>query len=802
MSNIKDLLLAKIAAKQAALEAQNAVGLPKAQPSFEAPTSKLVTELDSKPSIVEAASEAATEATEVVEPIKEQLPSKANVLLAIRASMQSAPQEVSSAPKVKQSLAERLAAKKALEADKALTDESEALPKELLTEVDHALDARVFEQPKKIHSLKEALAAAKEHRIEAQAEAAKDPAKQVGPLPVIQTEQGFMSLVELSNEMARLNKLLTKIKSQAIVAKLAKLEEHFTNLEVQIDLEREAMAPDAGSPTAHLVLPHEEEHLHKTEIATSVESIGEVAVGYQGAFSLSVVLNERQLMAKEMALSGKSFCLIGPAGTGKTTAQRSVAEALLDQGLLKTTTFKITGSKERNTGPSFVAVAFTRRASSNLARAIHKDPKLKKAFTHNIMTIHALLEFEPVIFFDQEKQRESMRFEPQRDGSAPLEITHLVIEESSMLGLDLAEQLFDALPCGVQIIYIGDINQLPPVFGASILNYALVQLPVIELTEVYRNGGIILENAHNILKGAGLVEGETLDEDTGKSSKFAIVRGKSEQQVGQEKMAHSLGLLFKHWEEQGEYRPDEDMILSPFNKQALGTDNMNKWIAQFLGEKRKAIVFEIIAGFNTHYLAVGDRVMVNKQDGYITHIARNGDYLGKDAQLPGSDLSRFGMRIMGADTVSDMDELCDATLNYTNFNLDSLQEQDAERKQQASHAVEIVLESGETLTLKSAGDFGPASFSLGYVLTVHKAQGCEFRKVFILFHKDHNVMLTRELFYTAVTRAREEVCLIAKDWVIEKAVRTQRIKGNSLQEKIEYFNSGAVDMLGGVRCTK
>lgn len=794
MSNIKELLLAKIAAKEQAL---------KIEPSE---AKALVT----NPAIAEASSKALvtnTPSTDSYVPntLKDKIAhvqstmSNANYLKALQASMNAKAKELTGIPEpkapAKQSLAEKLAAKKEAEAQAALVEEASTLPSDLALEPQDTVLA--VDSAKTVLSLPKALAIAEAQRPALP----QNPEPKAGPVPVIQTEQGFMSLADIGHEIARLEKLLLKIKSNAIQQKVHKLQEKQIELEAQIDLEQEAMAPEAGEPKAHLVLPHEEEHLHteKLPIAAAVE---ELDTAYKGAFSLSVVLNERQLMAKEMALSGKSFCLIGPAGTGKTTAQRSVAEALVNSGALNTTTYKKQGSKDRVSGPSFVAVAFTRRASSNLARAIHKDPALEKALRNNIMTIHALLEFEPVIFFDQEKGRESMRFEPKRDAGNPLEITHLVIEESSMLGLDLAEQLFDALPCGIQIIYIGDINQLPPVFGASILNYALVQLPVIELTEVYRNGGIILENAHNILAGRSLVEGTTIDKDTGKSSKFTIVRGKSEQQVGQERMAHTLGLLFKRWEDEGEYRPDEDMILSPFNKQALGTDNMNKWIAQFLGEKRKAIVFEVIAGFNTHYLAVGDRVMVNKQDGYITNIMRNDAYLGKDTQLQGSDLSRFGMRIMGADTVSDMDELNDATLNYSNFNLDTIQDQEAERKQQSSHSVEVVLESGETIVLSAAGDFGPQSFSLGYVLTVHKAQGCEFRKVFIIFHKDHNVMLSRELFYTAETRAREEVCLIAKDWVIEKAIKTQRIKGNTLQDKIEYFNSGAVDMLGGVRCTK
>lgn len=603
------------------------------------------------------------------------------------------------------------------------------------------------------------------------------------PVPVIEIEGKFLSLGELESEINRLQALTAKLKAKALVERLWKLQEKREQLIELLDAQMEGkeLTP----------IPVEEEASLEEEFP---EIKGEADNSYQGAFALNISLNERQLMAKDMALADKSFCLIGAAGTGKTTAQRSVAEALLESNRLGVCNYKLQGGGGvRVDGPSFVACAFTRRASGNLARAIHKNPRLEQILKHNIMTVHALLEFEPVVFWDPEKERESMRFEPQRTAGSPLEITHLVIEEASMLGLDLWQQLYDALPLGVQIIFIGDINQLPPVFGASILNYALVQLPIIELTHVYRQQGdsLILANAHHILKG------EMIEEGPG----FEIIRGKNQQQVGQEKMATSLGRMFEIFYDSGSYRPDEDMILSPFNKQALGTDNMNKWIAQFLGTKRGAIVHEIIAGFNKHYLAVGDRVMVNKQDGYITKIVPNAQYHGQEPQVPGSDLSRFGVRILGGGKEGG-DDLDDILLGYTDFSLEELEKELAERKQQASHIVDVVLESGQTEVLSAAGDFGPQVFSLGYVLTVHKAQGCEFRKVFGILHKDHAVMLQRELFYTMVTRAREEFCLIAKDFVIEKAIKNQKIKGDSLQDKIEYFNSGAVDMLNHISCTK
>ncbi|EKD22442.1 MAG: hypothetical protein ACD_86C00003G0005 [uncultured bacterium] len=496
-------------------------------------------------------------------------------------------------------------------------------------------------------------------------------------------------------------------------------------------------------------------------------------------FSLSVELNSQQLLAKELAFKGKSFCLTGAAGTGKTTAQREIAKSLLESDCLGTHTFRVQGTRDYVVAPSIAFVAYTRVASGNLRRAIHKDPFLESILTHNVTTIHNLLEYTPETYWNYELNKESFRFVPRRTAANPLDITHLVIEESSMVGIDLWEKLFDALRGGVQIIFIGDINQLQPVFGASILNYGLVQLPSIELTHVYRQAGdsSILLNAHKILRG----EVDLVEDNSTKIIRCGTTN------YTQAKLSIALGQMFAKWEESGNYNPITDIILSPWNKRDLGTDNMNKWIAQAQGEKRNAEVYQIVAGITSVYLAVGDKVMYNKQVGVITKIAKNGRYLGR-AYLPSStNLTRFGNYTGDKEeSIEDLD-----AIDYSNISLDNLlTDIDAEnRVNEASHFTTILLDDGESVELTAIGDYSPAAFSLAYALTVHKAQGCEWRKVFIILHRDHQISLSRELLYTAVTRAREEVCIIAKQDVVEKSIKTQRIKGNTLQDKIEYFNA-------------
>lgn len=536
-----------------------------------------------------------------------------------------------------------------------------------------------------------------------------------------------------------------------------------------------------------------------TQIPSVIVPSSTLQTAMKETFSLSIQLNKEQLLGKELAFNGKSFCLVGAAGTGKTTAQREIAASLLKQGKLGTHTFRVQGTTLRIDAPSIAFVAYTRIASGNLKRAIHKDPDLEAALTHNITTIHNLLEYAPEFYWDYEANIEKMRFTPKRNASNLLDITHLIIEESSMVGLKLWNELYDALREGVQIIFIGDINQLPPVMDKSILNYALVQLPVVELTHVYRQAeeSLILENAHRILKGEyPLKEGKD----------FLIMRN-GEVQHSQYKLASMIGQTFPRFTDKEKqnagsgYDPTQDIILSPFNKQDLGTDNLNKWIAQFLSAERGAVTFEIKAGIATLYLAAGDKIMYNKQVGEIKTISKNADYHGKQPKSPSPYLTRFGTYLALANNVEEEED--DFTLDYDGIDLEKMMEEGAKEDllRSSSHIVTILLETGEEKVLSSVGDFSPSTFSLGYALTVHKAQGCEWRKVFIILHKAHSIMAFRELLYTAVTRAREQCIIITKDFMIEKAIKNPRIKGNTIEEKIEYFNSGVMDV-GNVYCTK
>lgn len=519
-----------------------------------------------------------------------------------------------------------------------------------------------------------------------------------------------------------------------------------------------------------------------------------------------ITLNEQQAYAVELASKGKSFVLTGAAGTGKTTTQAAVVEALE-----KLDAFGVHDFKYLGTAPSIAIVAFTKVAVRNIQKAVKKNPITAKYADH-CMTIHTLLEFCP-----EEVDRidpatgdpyVTKMFMPQRHAGNPLKITHLIIEEASMVGLDLWKQLHDALLPGVQIIYLGDINQLPPVFGLSIMSYALCKLPVVELTHVYRQAldNPIIANAHRILAGEMI---KVDPEDT----RFSVVTGNAKHKIGQDRMALALVQMLSGLNEIGDYNEHEDIILIPFNKQMLGTKSMNEKIASFLGKKRNATVYNVKAGFNEWYLAVGDKVLVEKQAAWIVNIQENPKYFGKPTKPPAL-WARDGTLLGASDF--DFDDEDAGMADYTDFKMEDVEDEDM-GKRAASHIVTIsysnpfdpnateedILDSKTFRTdLRSAGEFRDEVFQFGYCMSVHKSQGSEWRKVFFITHYDFAMMLNREMMYTAITRAREELVLIGKEDLIEASIKKQRIAGTGLHEKILHFNGGALADLDSIPVTK
>lgn len=524
-----------------------------------------------------------------------------------------------------------------------------------------------------------------------------------------------------------------------------------------------------------------------------------------------VTLNTRQQLFADTLLEGEDCCLIGSAGTGKTTCVGVAVRTLVESGRLKELGSDTKWLRSHSLG--VLVTSFTRKAVNNIRRAV---PEELKAHT---LTLHKVLEFQPVFYdivdpADPTRMKKTMKFEPTRHALNPLPsgLTLVLFEESSMIGTDLYGLYAAAVPHGPQEVFIGDIRQLPPIFGPAILGFKMALLPVVELDEVYRQAlnSPIIRLAHAVLSGDKskfdpkvvkkkekhpildkLVDRKSVPslqayEEDGEfgSVKIQIWQNSLPPDVAMDTTARQ----FIAWAESGYYNPEDDLILCPFNK-SFGTLELNRRIHNYLGRKRGAEVHQVIAGFETHYLAIGDRVLFDKEDCVILDIRRNASYMGKSPIPPSPYLDRWGayQQEVSDEEAAEHDskeaDLADDALENFMMSMDA---EEKDRVQAASHIITIrYTYSEDEEVLDSA-----AKVNLilgGHAITVHKAQGSEAEKVFLVLHASHATMCSQELVYTAITRARRHLHIICEPDMFSKAVTYQKVKGHTLEDKIKSF---------------
>ena len=521
-----------------------------------------------------------------------------------------------------------------------------------------------------------------------------------------------------------------------------------------------------------------------------------------------IVLNAEQADAVERGLRGQSFALIGAAGTGKTTTTQELIKLI--QRASHMMPLRDSTKHLNRDAPGLVICGYTNKAVNNIRK------KLPAGLQSHCMTIHKLLEYAPTyftVFDDEGNERNTMRFEPTKNGANPLpHISTIIFEESSMIGTDLFGQVLDALPrpAATQFIFLGDIFQLPPVFGPSILGFKMSELPVVELTHVYRQALLspIIANATAVrtdtltswIKEQQALVGqpatgkltERLTIDSGEHGKVTIHPWKK--RIAAPAALKTIVTMVTGLIEANNYDPEEDQILCPFNK-AFGTIELNKGIAEFLTKKRGGITHEVIARFTRSYWAVDDRVLVDRHDGIITKIETTVGYAGKPPRLASATLDRSGY-----DPVLDGDKKAQRSAEDILNELDAIAEQDKDdAKNLASHTITVYIpDLDEERKLSTAGEIN--NLLLSYALTSHKSQGSEWRRVFIFLHHSHQTMCSRELLYTAITRAKEELYVVCegdiapyKNQLLTGSNRAV-IPGTTLKEKIAYFADKSASM--------
>jgi len=596
--------------------------------------------------------------------------------------------------------------------------------------------------------------------------------------------------------------LETSVVDKSMESMLDKSVEHEASLDMSIAPRDKREPEEIKSSLSAMMQKMKSKHLHIAEVEPEPDPDALPLYDKEGN---RISLDSDQAFAVDKARYGQSFCLIGNAGTGKTTTNQAILLTWMQYHahIITQIQYRIKGVGEYAEAPSVAVVSWTNQATDNMRKALLSNPTLEEWLGTglNITTIHNLLEYsrDYVDVWDEETQetRSVMQYFPTRTAANPLNITHLVLEEGSLVAVmkdsGLWNQLQDALPPECQIIILGDISQLPPIGGKSILSYALLALPVVELKTIHRQAleSPIIRQAYNVLSGKS-IQTDLLPNGEG----VEVLHGSSKTKTGIFRFKQALAKALPNFIELGKFVLGDSIILSPYNKlkdEHIGAQHMNNIIGTYLARKADREVYEIIAGIATIYLSVGDHVLYNKQKAIVTDISINPKFVGKLPMPASKTLDYWGMDAKAEDLHDDILDSLDSidladvlNIDYSNLDVDSDPKKLTERA--ASHTIKLHIDGIGELEVNTAGALGAENFYLAYALTVHKAQGSEWDNVIFVVHDSNASALYREMLYTGMTRPKKKLIVLGQQHVIDKMIKSPRIKGNSLQDKIAFFN--------------
>ena len=406
-------------------------------------------------------------------------------------------------------------------------------------------------------------------------------------------------------------------------------------------------------------------------------------------------LTSRQMEAVQAALTHRVTVLTGGPGTGKTTTVRSIIRL------------------GEAAGKRMMLASPTGRAAKRLSEATGRPAK----------TIHRLLEFKPA---------EGFAF--QRNDEHPLEADMIIVDETSMLDLLLANHLLKAIPAGAHLLLVGDIDQLPSVGAGNVLRDIIAAIEgkptlpagnepfaqpaapdglpgakVVRLDTIFRQpeGSYIITNAHRInlgqmpiLDNRNAVDFFLFKEDDPDRAAQLIV------ELVSERIPRKFGL-----------KPADIQVLSPMHRGAVGVEALNQQLQAKLTPAHPERAQRQVGG---RIFRVGDRVM---------QIRNN-----YDKDIFNGDMGQ----IVG---INAEDQVVTVQMNEQRSVYDFLE------LDELVHA---------------------------YAISIHKAQGSEFPAVVVPLMTTHYMMLQRNLLYTAVTRAQQTVVLVGTQRAIAIAVSADR----------------------------
>ena len=400
----------------------------------------------------------------------------------------------------------------------------------------------------------------------------------------------------------------------------------------------------------------------------------------------NINLHEDQKEAIKLAINSGVCIITGGPGTGKTTIISCAIEI-----------FKM--QKKR-----FMLLAPTGRAAKRLSETTGLDAK----------TIHRALE----INFKQDGNLFAF------NETNPLPVDVVIVDEVSMVDVNLMYNLLKAISKGCKIIFVGDKDQLPSVGAGNVLADILQSeiIPVANLTKIYRqeNNSLIISNAHLINKGEmPVLNNQSMDFFFEQKNETADV------------FESVVNMATKRIPDFLKINPLKIQVLAPLKAGLCGIENINKELQKVLNPQFY-LRNEIVVG--STILREGDKVMQTA----------NNYNLDWTRQEENAYLQEKGKGVFNGDMGI----------------ISKINTQTGE--------VEITFDDKKVVVYPRSE---LSQISLAYAITIHKSQGSEFDVVIIPVVPGPSLILTRNLIYTAVTRAKKMVVLVGSKGALSQMVR-------------------------------
>lgn len=408
------------------------------------------------------------------------------------------------------------------------------------------------------------------------------------------------------------------------------------------------------------------------------------------AKSLEMELDDLQTEAVLECVHNGLFILSGGPGTGKTTTINMIIRYFESEG------------------QDIFLAAPTGRAAKRMTEATGYEAR----------TIHRMLELNSALS-DEDSRKVSF----ERNQENPLETDVVIIDEMSMVDIQLFQSLLKAIVPGTRLILVGDVDQLPSVGPGQVLRDIMNSkiFPMVVLQKIFRQAGEsdIVVNAHRINRGEQI----RLDN---KSKDFFLLERNDVNVI----YKHMIQLIQDMLPKYVDATPFDIQVLTPMRKGSLGCETLNGILQRYLnpadGRKKEYISGEQI-------YREGDKVMQVKNN----------------YQLEWEIVSRYGIPIDKGNGVFNGDMGRILEINET--------------------ASELVVEFDEHRRVTYPFSM-LEELELSYAVTIHKSQGSEYPAVVIPLLGGPRMLFNRNLLYTGITRARNCVTILGSSDTVRSMI--------------------------------